>query len=311
MRLTQLRDVIAIADHGGLRAAARHLGLAQPALSRSIRELEHDVGASLFERQGRGMRLTLAGEAFIRRARVIQSEVQRSREEVGQIAGGGGGSVAMAMSTAAHVALLPTILAPFRARYPGARLQLVEGLLPMLAQDVLSGSLDFYVGPVIGTPLPRSFTVEPLFANDTIVFARRGHRLRNARSLAELAGAEWVGNAMSLDHKPELERILASQGLPAPVVLVEAPSALSTIMVAASSDLLAMLPRQWADHPMTRNMLTRIELAERLDAPGMVLVRRASLPLTPAADFMADLLRRAARAEDGKRPTARRGPPSA
>ncbi|HTP81621.1 MAG TPA: LysR family transcriptional regulator, partial [Alphaproteobacteria bacterium] len=58
MKLSQVRDVVAVAERGSLRAAARHLGAAQPALSRSIHELERELGVPLFERRARGMVLT-------------------------------------------------------------------------------------------------------------------------------------------------------------------------------------------------------------------------------------------------------------
>ena len=87
MKLNQLRNVGAIAEHGSLRGAARALGLAQPALTRSVQELEHELGTPLFERRKRGMTLTRAGEAFVRRANAILSDVRRAREEVEQISG--------------------------------------------------------------------------------------------------------------------------------------------------------------------------------------------------------------------------------
>ena len=62
MKLNQLRDMVAIVQQGSLRAAARHLDLAQPALTRSIRTLERDLGTALFEREARGMVLTTADE---------------------------------------------------------------------------------------------------------------------------------------------------------------------------------------------------------------------------------------------------------
>src|ERR1041384_4427354 len=69
MKFNQLRDVVAIAERGSLCAAARHLALAQPALTRSVHELERELGVPLFERRARGMILTPMGEAFVRRAR--------------------------------------------------------------------------------------------------------------------------------------------------------------------------------------------------------------------------------------------------
>src|SRR5580693_6822900 len=74
MKLHQLRDLVAIAEHGSLRAAARHLGIAQPTLTRSLSELERELGAPLFERRARGMVATALGQAFIRRAIAIVND---------------------------------------------------------------------------------------------------------------------------------------------------------------------------------------------------------------------------------------------
>ena len=67
MKLHHLRDIVAIAERGGLRAASRHLQIAQPALTRSLSELERELGAPLFERHSRGMALTAMGRAFVPR----------------------------------------------------------------------------------------------------------------------------------------------------------------------------------------------------------------------------------------------------
>ena len=68
MTLNQIRNVVAIAERGSLRSAARALGVTQPAVTRSIRELEHELGVTLFERKATGMALTSLGDAFVRRA---------------------------------------------------------------------------------------------------------------------------------------------------------------------------------------------------------------------------------------------------
>jgi LysR family transcriptional regulator of abg operon len=104
MKLSQIRDVVAIAESGSLRAAAQHLGLAQPALTRSIRELEHELGAALFERRARGMVLTAAGDVFLQRARAVQAELQRSRDEIDQLKGLTRGQVVIGLSMASNIA---------------------------------------------------------------------------------------------------------------------------------------------------------------------------------------------------------------
>ena len=64
MKLHQLRDYLAIAEKGSIRAAAKHLGIGQPALSRSVRNLEQEVGTSLLDRHASGAVLTELGKAF-------------------------------------------------------------------------------------------------------------------------------------------------------------------------------------------------------------------------------------------------------
>jgi DNA-binding transcriptional LysR family regulator len=299
MKFSQIRDVVAIVDRGSLRAAAQHLGLAQPALTRSIRELEHELGAPLFERQARGMRLTRLGDAFIHRARAIQSEVRRAHEEFDQLRGLTSGRVAIGLSMASNIVFLPTIVKPFQARFPGVRLKIIEGMFPNLSERVADGEIDFYVGPVVDRPLSRAFTLETLFANDRIVVGRIGHPLGGVSSLAGLTSARWIGTSISLNRESELGAVFEMHGLPAPQIDIDVMSALSTILIAGTSDLLALLPRQYLDHPGARYLLQAIDVVERLAAPDICMVKRSSLPLTPAAEHLADLVHRTALQEPG------------
>lgn len=88
------------------------------------------------------------------------------------------------------------------------------------------------------------YVSEKLFDNRRVILARRGHPLRDATSLAELVGVRWVATSVTMNSKAELSPLFARHGLPKPVTAVEAQSALSTISVAAASDVLAMLPQQ-------------------------------------------------------------------
>jgi LysR family transcriptional regulator, regulator of abg operon len=177
MKLNQLRDAAAIAEHGSLRAAARALRLAQPALTRSVRELEHELGAPLFERRTKGMVLTAVGEAFVQRARAILSDVERARVEVDQIVGGVGGSLVAGLSIAAHILLLPRSLQRFNKRYPGVHLRIIEGFFPTLIGGLRDGSVDFYIGPRPSGHLPEGLVIEKLFDNDRQIVCRAGHPL--------------------------------------------------------------------------------------------------------------------------------------
>jgi LysR family transcriptional regulator, regulator of abg operon len=294
MKLNHIRDVIAVAERGSLRSAARHLGIAQPAITRSIRELEHELGATLFVRHVTGVALTPMGEAFVRRATAIQLELERTKDEIQQLKGVKTGTVAVGLSTAAHVALLPRVLRPFGKSFPDVQLRIAEGLFPAMEAELGDGSIDFYVGPLAEDSASSDFAVEKLFDNRRIVVGRRNHPLARAKSLAELKGAKWVATSVTISSDAELGPVFARFKLPPPVVAARTQTALSMIVLAAYSDYLAMLPEQWLDFVNTGRMLQHIDVSEELVAPSICIVRRARLPLTPVAEHLCDLFRRAA-----------------
>ena len=294
MKLVQLKHLTTVAELGGLRRAARHLGIAQPAITRSIRDLEHELGATLFERSAAGMTLTPIGAAFVRRSMAAQLELDRARDEVQQLKGISTGTVSIGLSTAPHVAMLPMVLEPFRRRYPDVRLRVTEGLFPAMEADIRSGAIDFYVGPLSEDILSREYSSEKLFENRRVVLGRRGHPLAGATALAELADARWVATSVTIDSGAELSPLFQRHGLPRPVIAIEAQSALSMITVAASSDILAMLPQQWLGFARTTRLLDHIKVQEELAAPAICMVNRSRFPLTPIAQHLCDLFRRSA-----------------
>ncbi|MEI5665964.1 LysR substrate-binding domain-containing protein [Bosea sp. CCNWLW174] len=293
MKLDHFEEVVAIAERGSMRAAARHLQIAQPALTRSLALLERELGAPLFERRARGVVATPLGDAFVARARSILTEIRRTREEVEQLRGAGTGTVTVGLSIAAHLALLPPSLRPFRARYPDIRLHIIEGFYPTLEERLRDGSVDFYIGPDGGAqPVPQ-LSREVLFHNRRIVLCRAGHPLAAATSLRELVGEDWVTTSITADAGDEINAFFARHGLPPPRLAVRSQSALTLLTCLANSDLLAMVPAQWERFEMTGKALTTIRIEEELTAPPLVLIRRSDLPLTPAALSLLDLMRRA------------------
>ncbi len=292
MKLNQLRDVVAIAERGSLRAAARHLSLAQPALTRSVHELERELGVPLFERRARGMTLTPMGEAFVRRANAVLSEMRRARDEVEQLHGGTRGSVVAGLSIVPHLAMLPRALRPFRQRYPDVELHLIEGLYPTLEAGLKDGSVDLYIGPQPERPVPAELTQEKLFDNTRVILGRRGHPLQKARSLRDLVEAEWVTTSITHRAEEEMGELFARHGLPPPRLAMRTQSALTLMVTLAYSDVLAMVPVQWTGFDLTARALVPIPVKETLPAAPIVLVRRAGLPLTPAAELFVDLMRR-------------------
>lgn len=293
MKFNQIRNVIAVAERGSLRSAARYLDVAQPAITKSIRELERELGVTLFERQSKGVVLTAMGELFLRRAKVIQSEVQRASDEISQFKGEVHGKVTIGLSTASHIALLPNTLNDFRQRYSKAKLEIIEGLFSSSEAALKNGTLDCYIGPLSEESLTGELLAEKLFDNERAVFCRKDHPLAAATTLAELSSAEWIATSITVQTAAELGPLFARYNLPEPTIALQSHSALTMIAAAAYSDLLTMLPIQWTEFPWSNNLLQRIHIKERLPAPSIFIVRRANLPLTPAAEYFCDMIRRA------------------
>ena len=238
--------------------------------------------------------LTPIGEVFVRRAEGIEAELQRTLDEVEQLKGTDFGSVTVGMSTAGHVGLLPKLIVPFRRRYPKTRLKIIEGLFPSLETRVRDGIIDLYVGPVPKSFVDGSLIIERFFDNRRIIIARRGHPLRSATTITQLVGAAWVSTPVVIDIENEVNSIFLNAGLLLPHIAVEAQSGLSIIAVVASSDLLAPLPQQWKAFIEQTPFIEEIKLQEVTYTPGICSVRRAGLPLTPAAEYLHNLVRRAA-----------------
>lgn len=292
MKLTHLRDVLAVAEQGSIRAAGRQLGSTQPAITRSIRELEHELGVSLFERHAKGIRLTEMGRVFVRRAEAVQQEVRRAREEIDQLKGGATGEVTVALSTATIMSLMPRAMNEFRRRFPDVVLKIHESFFQPVEKDLLSGRVDLYVGPLDQAKSAPQFAVEPLFDNYRQIVARKGHPLAHARTLEELAGAAWVRPTLS-PHiiEGDFEEMFVAAGLPRPNIVTNARSALITMLAVAYSDLLTVVPRQWADLPLLKGAIEPLALPP-LSAAPIAIVRRLDMPLTPVAEYLCDMIRR-------------------
>ncbi len=292
MKLHHFEEVVSIAERGSIRAAARHLRIAQPALTRSLAELERELGAPLFERSARGVVATAIGRAFIVRATSILHEIQKTRDEIGQLSGACSGTVTVGLSMVAHLTLLAPVLRQFRVRYPDVRLHIIEGRYPTLSSDLEDGAVDFYIGPRPDEKLLPSLCSELMFAGRRTILCRTGHPLAAETSLRGLVDADWVTTSITVEAEREVGTTFERHGLQAPRVVIQSQSALTLITCLVNTDTLAMAPPQWAESSLTNGAVTSIAVREDLEAPDIVLVQRADLPLTPAAGHLLDLMRR-------------------
>lgn len=295
MKLTHFRDFMAVVETGSLRSAGRLLGIAQPVITRSIRELEHELGVTLFERHAKGARLTPLGERFARRVETFQNELRRAREEIGQMKGEESGEVSVTLSPVACMSLMPVALAAFTRNYPDGVVKIAESLFQPVEKDILSGKIDFYVGPIDPSAVSAQFTAELLFENRRRIVGRKEHPLRGARDLSELVGARWVRPTASPRSNTEVDfdTMFKRAGLPSPNIVVHARSSLITVLAVAHTDMLSVLPQQWVEFTPLGHLIEPFDLLEPMNAASMYIVRRQGLPLTPMAEHLCDLIRKA------------------
>jgi LysR family transcriptional regulator of abg operon len=296
MRLNQIRDFLAMVEAGSIRGAARQLGVSQPALTKSLRLLENELGAELLARGVRGARPTALGRAFLVRAHAITADLQRAREELAQLRGAASGNLSLGFAPGPALSLLPAALARVRAQWPGATIRVVDVSPTEVLPALREGALDFAVCASVG-PLASAgaeYKSEFFYLNDAAIVARPGHPKARARRFAALAGTQWVRSGYPGDSSvlPELFR---KAGLPPPDYRVDCPSFLMVPEVVAQTDLLAVVPWQIAVRGTRAGQLARIPLQDKIPPRPISLYRRSDVPLTPIASQCAEILRAAAR----------------
>jgi LysR family hydrogen peroxide-inducible transcriptional activator len=192
MEFHQLRYVCAIAETGSFSRAAERCQIAQPSLSQQVLKLEKDLGAKLFDRLGRSVRLTEAGRAFVPHARSILEQMDAARLSVADKNSGLRGSVAIGVIPTVAPYLMPRYTASFAKRYPDAKLRIVEELTPTLVENLRDLSIDL---AILALPLRhKDLEVFPIHSEPLFAVLPKDHPRAGAESLAlkELRGESFV-----------------------------------------------------------------------------------------------------------------------
>jgi DNA-binding transcriptional LysR family regulator len=142
LRLNQIRDLLMVIDCGSIRSAAARLGVSQPAVTKSIRLLERELGAELLLRTSGGVTPTAAGRAFAARARVAQHELDLGRGELRAVSGGAGATLRLGISSAPAALFAVDAVAAYRAQRPDDVVQIIEGAGQTLLGLVRDASMD-------------------------------------------------------------------------------------------------------------------------------------------------------------------------
>ncbi|KAB2386043.1 LysR substrate-binding domain-containing protein [Actinomadura montaniterrae] len=293
LKLRHLVLVVAIADQGSVLRAAEHLRLAQPAVTRSLREVEHILGVELFTRGPRGVTPTMFGDAFVEHARAVLAELRRAGERISGLADGEVGTVTIGTLLAGSNVLLPRAIAALKKDRPGITVIVQEATFDAQVPRLLDGEIDLILGRLNPIGDLRGLRQITLYGEPIRLVARHGHpaRSRAGLALADLLDYPWVLPLEQTALRAELEQVFRAAGLEPPGDLVECTSVLTVRTLVRDTDMIAALPQLVAR--------TDDDIAP-LPVPLETVRRQVGVTLpahrapTPSARLMLDHLRREA-----------------
>lgn len=288
MKFHQLRAALAVSECGSIHEAAKRLHLSQPALSKTIKELESDLGVPLLVRSNRGITVTPFGERLLRRARLIVEETRRAREEIESLRGEVAGKVVIGVSAATPSVPFVAGLQRLRRRHPAVQLQINELRPAKLLQGLREGTLDLALTSQPAQRKMEGFTWHPLSARTPILAVRRGHPLQYARTLQQLQDEEWL-----LTDSPEVSLIgtlFAQHQLAMPTRTLECSSMLIYSEMAATMDVISFWSERAFSIPGVSDRMVALQLESVIPTTQVCLVARPTESLTPAAERVVDAL---------------------
>ena len=285
----RVRHLLAAVSAGSLTAAAESLGISQPALSMSIKSLEHDLGVALLKRHRFGVSPTAYADILVGHARSIEAELGQAALRLAQLKQAAAQSVRIGCGPSEASRLLPLALARLRRSQPQVRVFVEYGLSESLMALVARGEIAFALSSVPRNVVQPGLQHEPLFVDSAVVVARVGHPLARRRTLGagDLALYPWVlARRWELERKA-LDELFAEAGLAPIEPEIETTSATLMKTLVAQSDFLTFVPREmiyWEERTKLLRPLRAIRCAWARHV-GLT-TRRDTAPTAAAAQLI-------------------------
>jgi DNA-binding transcriptional LysR family regulator len=295
MDIQHLSAFICVAEHASFSLAADHLNLTQPAISKRIAGLEHELGIALFDRSGRRPRLTHAGSTLLPRARSIARELQLAQQEVRDLADTVSGTLHLA--TSHHVGLhhLPPVLRSFADRYPNVRLQIAFTDSEKGYEAVQRGEIELAV-ITLAPQQPAVLEAQILWPDPLCFVVARNHPLVTsalnpgtpALQLCQLSQCANVLPGLDTHTGQIVKRLFDQHNLPLDTLMTT--NYLETIKMMVNVGLgWSVLPQTLVDDELLRLPVDTAPLMRQL---GYITHRKR--PLSNAAKAFVELLQASA-----------------
>lgn len=284
MNLRAMRYFVAIADAGSFSAAAQAIPIAQPALTRQVRQLELDLGAQLLIRLPRGVRLTQAGVTLYESAQKILKEVEKVRQQLSHQLGDAPSTVVLGVPPTLSRILLPGLYELCLETMPGLELKTREAFTPALMDWLERGVIDMAV--VTNPESSRSLSLMPLLGEP---FALVSHARMKMRPTVSLSQLQKIPMLMTSLHYSLVQQQLLLLGQQLQVrALIDSVDSIREMIHAgkwATIMPVSVFKHALEDQHMVMSEITGVQLNRLL-----VLATRAESYSNPAARLIRDLV---------------------
>ena len=293
MNLKQLEYFVHVAELGSFTRAAEHLSIAQPALSRQVRQLEIELRQNLLTRNGRGVAPTDAGRRLLEHGRGILHQVARAREDLEEMRGAPLGHVTLGVPPTVGRLVTATLVEEFRQRFPKATLGIVEGLSVNVTEWLVSGRID--VGLVYNPAPAPSIETKPLVSEPLYLIGPAGSRPVAGHTGRPVSLKEVATHGLIVPSRPHavrmfVERSLADIGERIQVALEidGIPSILD--LVARGHGFAVLSFNAIRNDPLRERLLARPIIKPRL-VTTLTIATSAQRPMTPLGKQVLGMLR--------------------
>lgn len=281
IRLRHLHTFVAVAQQGTLGRAAETLNLSQPALSKTLNELEQLTGTRLFERGRLGAQLTLVGEQFLTHAVKVLDALNSAGQALNRKEGLNNDIVRIGALPTAALGILPTVIGQFHKQQKDITLQVATMNNTMLLAGLKSGEIDIGIGRMSDPELMSGLHYELLFLESLKLVVRPGHPLlQETVTLSRVMEWPVVVSPKGTVPRQNAEALLQSQGCKMPAGCIETLSASLSRQLTVDFDYVWFVPSGAVKDDLRRGVLTALPIATQGAGEPIGILTRVDATLT-------------------------------
>jgi len=289
MKMNQLRAFLAIAESGNINRAADRLSLTQSAVSKSLRELEADLGVTLLTRTPHGMTLTEAGKLIADRAGLINAEVARARQDIACLKEKLSGVLTIGVTPVTGFPEIADAILGFRKSNPKVKIAVYEGRPSDLLKLMQDGTLDIAISTEV-PPDSYGYTAIYLASVKTIISAHPKHPALKAQSIKELREYEWLTMDPIDDESSPFFQCFKAFDIPLPERVIRCASLRLCLDLARKSDAISIWAASAFHHDAVRSFLSPLPISNILPEFRVCLLsRNFDLLSQPARQFVKEI----------------------